>query len=71
MKENPDNKDYHGLAASSDNPYLVAQQGALRFVEKEVDNHGTPARARILQRFEWSCGEAKFDWYDIPLVIDE
>jgi hypothetical protein len=40
----------------------------LRFIEKEVDNHGTPALRRILQRWEWSYEESKWGWYDVPLV---
>lgn len=47
---------------------LVPSGGELRFVEKEVDNHGTPALRRILQRYEWSYTDSKWDWYDVPLV---
>lgn len=48
--------------------FLVPQQGMLRFVEKEIDNHGTPALARVLQQYQWSSEQGQFDWYDIPLV---
>lgn len=68
MGTNPDNKTYEGLAAPDGAPYLVPAPGMLRFVEKEVDNHGTPAKARILQRYEWSVVDRDFNWYDVQLV---
>lgn len=46
----------------------VPSGGDLRFVEKEVDNHGTPALRRILQRYEYSYADGKWDWYDVQLV---
>lgn len=42
-------------------------QGDLRFVEREVDNHGTPKLARILQRWEYSFEGDGWGWYDVPL----
>lgn len=61
MGTNPDRtSEVHGGSPPS--------QGDLRFIEKEVDNHGTPALRRILQRWEWSYEESKWGWYDVPLV---
>lgn len=59
MSENPDHGNYGPSG------------GDLRFVEREVDNHGTPALARILQRWEYSYTDNKWDWYDVPLVTDD
>lgn len=70
MAENPDNKDFHGLAKSTDAPHLVPTEGRLRFVWSERDNHGTPQRVRLLQRYEWSHTEGKHDWYDVAMVED-
>ena len=75
MSENPDNKDYIGLGIQEAIPdttlesrFLSPIQGMLRFVEKEVDNHGTPAKARVLQQYQYSARDNRFNWYDIPLV---
>jgi hypothetical protein len=69
MAENPDRKSgVHGKFAPS--------QGDLRFVLRDPDPEpGTdrlPVRQlRILQRWEWSYTDARFAWYDVPLVGDE
>ena len=75
MTENPDNKDYVGLGPQTKTPetnmnsrYLIATPGMLRFVNKIVDNHGTPAKARVLQQYQWSHTNGNYSWYDIPLV---
>ena len=60
MSENPDFRDdVHGT--------MVATAGDLRFVVRIVDNHGTPKKVRILQRYEWSYTLAAFGWFDVPL----
>jgi hypothetical protein len=75
MKENPDNNMYIGLGPTETIPdttlesrFLVPNAGMLRFVEKEVDNYGTPSKARVLQQWQWSAKAGGFDWYDVPLV---
>lgn len=75
MSENPDHKDYVGLGTQGkipettlDSRYLTPTQGMLRFVEKEVDNYGTPAKALILQQYQYSANDNGFNWYDVPLV---
>jgi hypothetical protein len=75
MSTNPDNKDYEGLGPQEIIPdttlnsrFLSPTPGMLRFVEKEVDNHGTPALARVLQQYQYSANDNGFNWYDIPLV---
>lgn len=48
----------------------VPQPQDLRFIECAVDNHdvcGTPAKARILQQYQWCNEDARWGWYDIPL----
>jgi len=79
---NPDNSDYLGLGPQSKQQdmdgnetsmsarYLIPKPDMLRFVEKEVDNHGTPMRARVLQQYQWSSKAGGYDWYDIPLVVE-
>ncbi len=58
MAENPDRQHkQHGKFAPS--------QGDLRFVHMD---EGKAYPSRILQRWEWSYTEAKFDWYDIPMA---
>lgn len=79
MTTNPDNKDYIGLGPQYKQPgttldgrYLVPEKGMLRFVERAVsDPEQERPKLRILQRYEWSSTEGKFDWYDIELVTDE
>lgn len=72
---NPDNKDYIGLGPQEKIPdtplnsrFLTPTNGMLRFVEKTVDNHGTPAKARVLQQWQYSANDNGFNWYDVPLV---
>lgn len=61
MAENPDREcAVHGKFAPS--------QGDLRFVNRLDDKLGL---LRILQRWEWSYTEAKFEWYDVQWVKDE
>ena len=70
MATNPDIKDYEGFGNHDESqmPYLPAQAGMLRFVERTDMEKGS---VRILQRYEWSHEEAKHDWYDVPLVLEE
>jgi hypothetical protein len=61
MAENPDRKSgVHGKFAPS--------LGDLRFVNRLDDKLGL---LRILQRWEWSYTDAKYDWYDVQWVKDE
>lgn len=61
MAENPDRAcAVHGKFAPS--------QGDLRFVNRLDDKLGL---LRILQRWEWSYTEAKFEWYDVQWMKDE
>ena len=80
MNENPDNADYidfglqckqlndEGVELSLDQRYLIPAPNMLRFVEKQMDNHGTPMKARVLQQYQWSHRKGGYDWYDLPLV---
>jgi hypothetical protein len=76
MSENPDCCDYIGLGPQSkkhnmDTRYLIPTPGMLRYVDGTIDNHGTPAKARLLQQYQWSAKEGDFGWYEIPLVEDD
>jgi hypothetical protein len=47
---------------------FAPSQGDLRFVNRLDDKLGL---LRILQRWEWSYTEAKFEWYDVQWMKDE
>ena len=80
--ENPDNKDYVGFGSQADQldsdgnslgikrRFLIPSPGMLRFVDRDIHNatNEYAETARILQQYQHSANEGKFDWYDIPLV---
>lgn len=83
-RENPDMRNYVGFGSQRkvqdkdgndmmmDARYLIATDGMLRFIVRETatENPKHTAQLRILQQYQW-CGEVgKFDWYDIPLVVE-
>jgi hypothetical protein len=84
MSENPDNEWYLGFGPQSkqldgdgnemnlDARYLVPTQHQLRFVERGVPtaNPEVLEKRRILQQYQWSAKDGKFDWYDVPLVTE-
>lgn len=70
MATNPDNKDFKGYG--SDEAYLIATEGMLRFVNRPEHNETSEfvKMLRILQRYEWSAEMKKHDWFDVELVDD-
>ena len=66
---NPDTQAVEGIGAI--NPYLTPSPGALRFVERGIEEHGVPKRVRILQVYEWSFTLKRHDWFDVPMGVEE
>ncbi len=66
MTENPDRQ-------TAERGNLAPSQGDLRFVLRSGDSALYEQKGktlRILQRWEWSYTEARFNWYDVQLVED-
>ncbi len=63
MAENPDRE-------TAERGKLAPSQGDLRFVLRPGDPTLYEQKGktlRILQRWEYSYSESKFDWFDVPL----
>jgi hypothetical protein len=72
MSENPNNIEYQGLTAPSDElgvAFLIPTQGMMRFVERaEPMSSKTVKVVRILQQYQWSAKLGGFDWFDLPCI---
>ncbi len=60
MAENPDR-------ASTSHGKFAPSQGDLRIIHRMSKNQGV---LDVIQRWEWSYTDARFDWYDVPVIAE-
>lgn len=60
------------MASNPDYGNYGASGGDLRFVQRhDRSDPGHPSVKRILQRWEYSYTDGKWDWYDVTTVNEE